>query len=394
MPTVHADIGTKGPLQGLRVIELAGIAPGPFAATLLADMGAEILCIERPGTIHSAAPAARLLQRNRRTVALDLKSPAAVQALQTLAAQADAWIEGFRPGVMERLGLGPDRLLARNPKLVYGRMTGWGQDGPLAHAAGHDANYIALAGALHPIGSPDRPPSIPLNLVGDFGGGGMFLAFGIVCALLEARTSGKGQVVDAAMVDGVAALTMYLHAKRASGQWADARGHNVLDGAAPWYQVYTTADEQYVTVAAAEPQFYAELLRLLGLDGDALPAQHDRARWPVLQERFAAVFRGRTRAEWSALLEGSDACFAPVLSLAEAPHHPHLRARGSFVEVDGVVQPAPAPRFSRTPAASPRSGVPSGADDMAVLKAWGLDEATCAALAAPNQPSMRSSRAE
>ncbi len=353
---------------------MAGLAPGPFAAMMLADMGAQVLCIERPAPPGQAPvkPAANILFRNRRSIALDLKKPEAVEALRQLIDGADALIEGFRPGVMERLGLGPDTCLARHPRLVYGRMTGWGQDGPMAQAAGHDANYIALAGALHPLGAADAPPPLPLNLVGDFGGGGMYLAFGIVCALLEARQSGKGQVVDAAMVDGTASLTTYLHANRAKGRWRDARGQNVLDGAAPWYHVYETADGHYVTVAAAEPQFYAELLRRLGLEGEDLPAQHDRAGWPRLQARFTELFRRRTRAEWCEAMEGSDACFAPVLSLAEAPEHPHLKARGTFVTVDGVVQPAPAPRFSRTPADEPKAWVPPGADDAAALADWGL----------------------
>ena len=365
-----------GPLHGIKVIEMAGLAPGPFAAMMLADMGAQVLCIERPAPPGQAPvkPAANILFRNRRSVALDLKKPEAVDALRQLIDGADALIEGFRPGVMERLGLGPDTCLARNPRLVYGRMTGWGQSGPLAHAAGHDANYIALAGALHPLGAADAPPPLPLNLVGDFGGGALYLAFGITCALLEARQSGLGQVVDAAMVDGTASLTAYLHANRAKGRWHDTRGQNILGGAAPWYHVYETADGQYITVAAAEPQFYAELIRRLGLEGEDLPAQHDRAGWPRLQARLAELFRSRTRAEWCEVMEGSDACFAPVLSLTEAPDHPHLKARGTFVTVDGVVQPAPAPRFSRTPAPEPRAWVPPGADDAAALAAWGLGE--------------------
>jgi len=373
-----------GPLHGIKIIEMDGLAPGPFAAMMLADMGAQVLCIERPGPAGKAPkrPAANILHRNRRSIALDLKKPEAAQALRRLIDGADALIEGYRPGVMERLGLGPDACLASNPRLVYGRMTGWGQRGPMAQAAGHDANYIALAGALHPLGTADAPPPLPLNLVGDFGGGGMYLAFGIVCALLEARQSGQGQVVDAAMVDGAASLTAYLHAARANGRWHDARGQNVLDGAAPWYHVYTTADGAYITVAAAEPQFYAELLRRLGLDGEDLPAQHDRVGWPSLQARFAEVFRSRTRAQWCELLEGSDACFAPVLSLAEAPDHPHLKARGTFVEVDGVVQPAPAPRFSRTPADRPRAWVPAGVDDEAALAGWGLNAQDCERLRA------------
>ena len=371
-----------GPLHGIKVIEMAGLAPGPFASMMLADMGAQVLCIERPapGGKAGARPAANILLRNRRSLALDLKKPAAADLLHRLIGSADALIEGFRPGVMERLGLGPDVCLAANPRLVYGRMTGWGQDGPLAQAAGHDANYIALAGALHPLGTADTPPPLPLNLLGDFGGGAMYLAFGLVCALLEARSSGKGQVVDAAMVDGVASLTAYIHASRANGRWKDARGENILDGASPWYHVYTTADDQYVTVAAAEPQFYAELLRRLELEGEDLPAQHDRAGWPRLQDRFAEVFRSRTQAEWRERLEGSDACFAPVMPLAQAPEHPHLKARGTFVTVDGVVQPAPAPRFSRTSAETPRAWIPASVDDKGTLEDWGIDSEAFEAL--------------
>jgi alpha-methylacyl-CoA racemase len=372
-----------GPLAGLKVIEMVGIGPCPFAAMMLADMGADVIRIDRKPDPDAPNPYPMLgtkfdvMARGRRSLALDLKDPRARQLLLDLVAKADVLVEGFRPGVMERLGLGPEPCLATNPKLVYGRMTGWGQTGPLAHAAGHDANYIALTGALHAIGSKEAPPSIPLNLVGDFGGGGMYLAFGIVCALLEARQSGHGQVVDAAMVDGAASLMTYMYALQAAGRWRADRGENILDGAAPWYHIYETADGKYVSVAAAEPQFYAELLRRLGLAEEELPGQHDRAGWPRLEQRFAAVFRSRTRAQWCEVLEGSDACFAPVLSLAEAPDHSHLKARGTFVEVDGVVQPAPAPRFSRTPADRPRAWVPAGVDDEAALAGWGLDAQDC-----------------
>ncbi|WP_213956899.1 CaiB/BaiF CoA-transferase family protein [Variovorax sp. dw_954] len=366
-----------GPLKGIRIIEMAGLAPGPFAAMMLADMGAQILRIERPGQLAPPGhPNIELLNRSRDVVALDLKSAAGIATLQRLLVKADAFIEGFRPGVMERLGLGPDICLAANPRLVYGRMTGWGQNGPLASAAGHDLNYIALTGALHSIGRKGEPPSVPLNLVGDFGGGGMYLAFGIVCALLEARQSGQGQVVDAAMVDGAASLMTYMFASHASGAWSDTRGENVLDGeTAPWYGVYETSDGGYVTIASAEPQFYAELLRLTGLAGQAdLPDQLDRASWPAFRARLAEVFRGRTRAEWCDIMEGSNVCFAPVLNLAESIAHPHNRARGTFVEVDGVAQPAPAPRFSRT---SPdRPTLPkslAGTDTTGVLAAWGFE---------------------
>ncbi|ABF12384.1 CaiB/BaiF CoA transferase family protein [Cupriavidus metallidurans] len=364
-----------GPLKGIKVVEMAGIAPGPFAAMMLADMGAEVLCIERPTAAQHCQPtASNVLHRNRRSLALDLKNPVALRVLRRLISSANALIEGYRPGVMERLGLGPEICLADNPSLVYGRMTGWGQDGPMAQAAGHDVNYISLTGALHAIGRRDAPPPIPLNLVGDFGGGGMFLAFGVVCALLEAQTSGLGQVVDAAMVDGAAAMMAYMCAARASGRWSDQRGENVLDGAAPWYRVYETSDGQYISVAAAEPKFYAELLRLLELSDETLPDQFDRSGWPTLTERLTTVFGTRSRAEWSKLLEGTDACFAPVLSLAEAPGHPHLRARNTFIEVDGIIQPAPAPRFSRTVPAQPLPWTPAKTDDRATLTAWGIDE--------------------
>lgn len=362
---------------------MAGLAPGPFAAMMLADMGAQILRIERPGQVSPPGhPTVELLNRSRDVVALDLKSPAGLATLRQLLAGADAFIEGFRPGVMERLGLGPDACIEANPKLVYGRMTGWGQSGPLAKAAGHDLNYIALTGALHSIGRKGQPPAVPLNLVGDFGGGGMYLAFGIVCALLEARQSGKGQVVDAAMVDGAASLMTYMFASHAVGAWSDTRGENVLDGdTAPWYGVYETSDGGYVSVASAEPQFYAELLRLTGLAGEPdLPMQLDRASWPAFRERLAAVFRGKTRDAWCALMEGSDVCFAPVLNLAEAVTHPHNRARNTFVEVDGVAQPAPAPRFSRTVPDTPTLPKAVSTDNTDVLGAWGFDATQVKAL--------------
>ena len=362
-----------GPLKGIKVVEIAGLAPGPFAAMMLADMGAQVLRIERPGQLSPPGhPHVALLDRNRRAVAIDLKSAAGLATMRRLLGDADAFIEGFRPGVMERLGLGPEPSLAANPRLVYGRMTGWGQDGPLAMAAGHDINYIALTGALHAIGRKGQPPSVPLNLVGDFGGGGMYLAFGIVCALLEAKQSGQGQVVDAAMVDGAASLMTYMYAMRASGQWSDVRGENQIDGdTAPWYGVYETADSKYISIAPAEPQFYAELLRRTGLSGDDLTDQVDRAGWPALRERLAGIFRGKTRDEWCALLEGSDVCFAPVLTLDEAVAHPHNRARATFVEVAGVAQPAPAPRFSRTVPAVPTPPEAAG-DPATVLADWGF----------------------
>jgi alpha-methylacyl-CoA racemase len=359
-----------GPLRGIRVLELVGIGPGPFCAMLLADLGAEVLAVERPASDRSPWPS--LFTRGRRRLTVDLKHPHGAGVVLDLVAGADALVEGFRPGVAERLGIGPDECLARNPRLVYGRVTGWGQDGPLAHAAGHDIDYIALAGALHPVGAAGGPPVPPLNLVGDFGGGGMLLALGVAAALLEAGRSGRGQVVDAAMVDGAALLTTQLYELLAAGLWTDRRGANLLDGAAPFYGVYETADGRHLAVGALEPEFYAELLERVGLGGEALPAQLDRDRWPALRARLGAVFRTRTRDDWCRLLEGTDACVAPVLSLAEAPAHPHNRARGSFVDVGGVVQPAPAPRFSRTPWARPEPASPPPADPGPILAAWGL----------------------
>ncbi|OUL99632.1 CaiB/BaiF CoA transferase family protein [Variovorax sp. JS1663] len=372
----------QGPLAGLRVVEMAGLAPGPFAAMMLADMGAEVLRIDRP------EPAARPMpqrfwftDRNRRSIALDLKSDEGAALARRLIGQADALIEGFRPGVMERLGLGPDACLALNPRLVYGRMTGWGQEGPLAQAPGHDINYIALAGVLDSIGPAEGPPVVPLNLVGDFGGGGMYLAFGIACGLIEAARSGRGQVVDAAMVDGAASLMMYFYSYMAGGKWP-GRGRAALSGAAPHYGVYETKDGKYVSVGSAEPKFYAELLRITGLDRAPVPDRADPANWPVLRERLAAVFRTRTRDEWSVLLESSEVCFAPVLDLREAAAHPHNVARQTFVEIDGHVQPAPAPRFSRTPSATPQAGVAPGMDVHAALEGWGLPAGEIDALAA------------
>jgi alpha-methylacyl-CoA racemase len=360
-----------GPLQGVRVVEVDSIGPGPFCAMLLADLGAEVLAVERPAAANRPARPA-LLGRGRRRVAVDLKHPEGPGVVLDLVAGADALVEGFRPGVAERLGIGPDACLARNPRLVYGRATGWGQDGPLAPAAGHDIGYIALSGTLHPIGPADGAPVPPLNLIGDFGGGGMLLALGVVAALLEAGRSGRGQVVDAAMVDGAALLATQLHELLAAGLWTDRRGANLLDGAAPFYGVYETADGRHLAVGALEPQFYAELLERVGLAAEDLPPQLDRDGWPVLRDRLAARFRTRTRDEWCRLLEGTDACVAPVLSLLEAPTHPHNQARGTFVDVGGVTQPAPAPRFSRTPCAAPAPPVASGIDDAEVLTAWGV----------------------
>ncbi|MEO5672073.1 MAG: CaiB/BaiF CoA-transferase family protein, partial [Ramlibacter sp.] len=337
-----------GALQGLKVIEFAGLAPGPFAAMMLADMGAQVLRIDRPQTrFRPLEPRFNLLDRNRRAIAVDIKTPQGVALVRRLAQTADALIEGFRPGVMERCGLGPDDLLAVNPKLVYGRMTGWGQDGPLARLAGHDINYIALTGALDAIGHAGEPPVLPLNLVGDLGGGGMYLAFGMMCALWESTRSGRGQVVDAAMVDGAASLMTMFHGFMAAGKWK-GRGTSPTAGAAPYYGVYETSDGQYISIGSAEQPFYVELLRVTGLADENLPDRADRRNWPALRERLEAVFRTKTRDEWDALLGQTDICFAPVLSLQEAPQHPHHRARNTYVEIDGIVQPAPAPRFSRT----------------------------------------------
>jgi alpha-methylacyl-CoA racemase len=362
-----------GPLTGVRIVELGGIGPGPFCGMVLADLGAEVIRCERPGAATHPVPA-DLLFRGRRSLAVDLKHPDGAALVLDLVARADAVFEGFRPGVAERLGLGPDECLGRNPKLVYGRMTGWGQDGPLASAAGHDINYIALAGALHPIGRRDGGPVPPLNLVGDFGGGGMLLALGIVAALLEAGRSGRGQVVDAAMVDGAALLMTMFHSLRAAGFWTDERGTNLLDTGAPFYDVFECADGEYVSIGSLEPQFYAALLAGLGLeDDDELRPQMDRARWPAMKKKLAAIFLTRTRAEWTERFEGTDICFAPVLSLAEAPEHPHLVERATFVEVDGITQPAPAPRFSRTPGAVAGPPPAPGRDTDALLDELGID---------------------
>ncbi|MEI8305085.1 MAG: CaiB/BaiF CoA-transferase family protein [Burkholderiales bacterium] len=373
-----------GPLSGLKVIEMVGIGPGPFCAMALADLGAEVIRIDRPQAAggRGAADKARfdVLARNRRSVCIDLRKPGGAEAVLALVERADILIEGFRPGVMERLGLGPEVCLARNPRLVFGRMTGWGQFGPLSQAAGHDINYISIAGALAAIGRPGEKPAIPLNYIGDFGGGGMLLAFGVMCALHEARQSGKGQVVDAAMTDGTAMLSAMMYGMRARGTWSTSRGENLLDGGAHFYDTYTCADGKCVSVGAIEPQFYARLRELCGITDPAFDAQLDPAGWPALKQRLAEMFRTRTRDEWCALLEGSDACFAPVLDWDEAPGHPHNQARGTFVDVAGVMQPAPAPRFSRTPPATPVAPSAAGADTDAVLRDWGFDAAALGAL--------------
>ncbi|HET8619390.1 MAG TPA: CaiB/BaiF CoA-transferase family protein [Acidimicrobiales bacterium] len=373
-----------GPLAGLRIVELAGIGPGPFAAMMLADMGAEVLRVDRADAVGEPAPRWDVNARGRRSVGIDLKHPEGRDAVLRLVERADALIEGFRPGVTERLGLGPDACLARRPALVYGRMTGWGQDGPIAQAAGRDVNYVALSGTLAMIGRAGGPPVPPLTLVGDFGGGGMLLAFGILCGVVEAARSGRGQVVDAAMVDGAALLAGMVHGLRADGQW-HGRGTNLLDGGAWFYEVYETADGRYVSLGAIDARSCAELVRLTGLADDVdgggpVPDPADRSSWPAMKVRMAALMRTRTRAEWCALLEGTDACFAPVLDPGEAPAHPHLRARGTFTEVGGVVQPAPAPRFSRTaPSVSAPPPAP-GAHTAEALADWGFSAAEIAAL--------------
>jgi alpha-methylacyl-CoA racemase len=373
----------SGPLRGIRVVEMAGIGPGPFCAMLLADLGADVVRVDRIDSRDRGVdfpPRFDLLNRNKRSVALDLKSEAGRAAALRLVARAEILIEGFRPGVMERLGLGPEACRAVNPRLVFGRMTGWGQEGPLAGAAGHDLNYIALAGALDAIGRPGERPTIPLNLVGDFGGGALYLAMGVLAALIEARLSGQGQVVDASIVDGTASLMTMLLAMRQMGAWPGGRGENLLDGGAPFYDCYETRDGRHIAVAALESRFYAELLDRLGLKDAALPHRHDRGGWSALRERFAEIFRTRTRDEWCRILEGTDACFAPVLGLDECAAHPHNLARGVFVTVEGVVNPAPAPRFSRTPGRLGRPPPAPGADTLAALADWGFSPADLAAL--------------
>ena len=367
---------------------MVGLGPCPFAAMMLADMGAEVIRIDRKSVPALDNPYPMLgtrfdvLARSRRSLALDLKLPAAQTVALALLDQADVVLEGFRPGVMERLGLGPAVCHARNPKLVYARVTGWGQHGPLAQAAGHDLNYIALTGMLHAMGTAGAPPAPPLNLVGDFGGGAMMMAFGVLCALLEARGSGQGQVVDAAMTDGAALLGAMTYGLRASGAWGDAREANLLDGGAPFYATYACADGKFVAIGAIEPQFYALLLKLTGASDPLLGDQMDQLAWPAMKERLGALFKTRSRDAWCALLEGSDACFAPVLDMTEAPAHPHNRARASFIDVDGVTQPAPAPRFSRSTAQLVRAASAPGADSAAILADWGWSSAAIAALQA------------
>lgn len=370
-----------GPLQGIRVIELAGIGPGPFCGMLLADLGADVVLVDRKGGSlpFGAQPKYDLTRRGKRSIALDLKQPGAAEVVLRLIEQADALIEGFRPGVMERLGLGPDVCLARNPRLVFGRLTGWGQHGPLAHAAGHDINYVALSGILNHAGHRDSAPSIPPTVVGDIGGGAMFMALGLVSGVLRARATGQGQVIDGAITDGCAVMSMLVQGLRAQRLWVDRRQSNALDGGAHWYDCYQCADGEWISVGALEPQFYQLLLQKCGLGGQGFEqAQFAVSNWPAHKEKFAALFRKRTRAEWCELLEGSDVCFAPVLSFAEARQHPHNVARNAYIDVDGVPQPAPAPRFSATPGEVRSPPAAIGADTQAVLESVGYsaDEIT------------------
>jgi alpha-methylacyl-CoA racemase len=368
-----------GPLAGVKIVEFAGIGPGPMCAMLLADLGADIIRLDRVNPTQMKNRS-NILNRNRPSVSVDLKHPEGKETALRLVETADALIEGFRPGVMERLGLGPDECLARNPKLVYGRMTGWGQEGPMSQAAGHDINYIALTGVLNSIGPKDGPPSPPLNAIGDFGGGALYLALGVVSAVLEARASGKGQVLDVAMVDGAASLITAAYGLRSIGVWKDQRGSNGLDGGAFYYGAYETKDGKYISIASIEPQFYAELLERLEIDPATMPEQFDNGEWPATRARFEEIFRQKTRDEWCAILEGTDVCFAPVLDLGEAPNHPHNRHRNAFIEIDGVVQPAPAPRFSRTPLEVKHPPQNPGANTREALQDWGFADGDVEAL--------------
>ncbi|MET9327632.1 CaiB/BaiF CoA-transferase family protein [Tsukamurella sp. NPDC003166] len=371
--TSHIRRPASGPLVGVRVLELGGVGPTPFTSMLLADLGADVVRIDRPAGYDGGAPVAarfHLLQRGKRSIALDLKDPADVRTALDLAAHADIVIEGFRPGVAERLGVGPEQCLSVNPSVVYGRMTGYGQTGPLAAEPGHDIDYIALTGVLHSVGVAGGPPVIPLNLAGDFGGGSLYLVMGLLAAVIEARTSGSGQVIDAAMVDGAASLMTLFHGLREAGYWTDERGVNRLDSGAPWYSVYRAADGEYVAIGANEARFFSNLLDLLGIDPADAGDQHDRAAWPRQRELIAAAIAAASRDEWAARAAGREVCLAPVLTMGEAPAHPHLAARGTYIEVDEVVQPAPAPRFSRTPGAVRNGPVEPGSDTAAVLEEW------------------------
>lgn len=354
------------PLSGIKVVEFGGIGPAPFCAMMLADLGADVVRITRRGQELDQKD---VLARGRRVVEMDLRSPDDQRLALALVNSADVLIEGFRPGVMERLELGPQECLAENPRLIYGRMTGWGQHGPLSMAAGHDINYIAVSGALHAMGRPHEPPAPPLNLVGDFGGGGMLLVVGILAALRQVALTGQGQVVDAAMTDGAALLSSFVFGMMANDKWNNQRGNNLLDGAAPFYDTYVCADGRYVAIGPIEPQFYAELRKICGIEDPLFDRQHDKDAWPLQKLRLADIFRSRTRDEWSELLEGTDACFAPVLDWEEAPRHPHNVARGTFVEVNGVTQPAPAPRFSHAALAVPPAPIAASIDE--ILQGWG-----------------------
>ena len=368
-----------GPLAGFKVIELAGIGPAPMCGMMLADMGARVVRVDRTGV--AARGGKDIAARGKQSIAVDMKRDAGRELVLNLCRDADALIEGFRPGVTERLGVGPEDTMAVNPRLVYGRMTGWGQDGPMAQAAGHDINYIALAGALNAIGPRGQKPVPPLNLIGDFGGGGMLLGFGVLCGMLEAQKSGKGQVVDAAMIDGTAALMAMCFTSLGNGMWRDERGTNTLDGGAHFYDTYETSDGKYISLGSIEPQFYALLMEKTGFSGDdAFTDQRNPEQWPALKARLAEVFLSKTRDEWCEIMEGTDVCFAPVLSVTEVQNHPHHQARGTFVEFDGIVQPAPAPRFSRTGAVLTRAGVATGSDTASVLADIGYSDADIRAL--------------
>lgn len=369
-----------GPLSGYKVIELAGIGPGPFCGMMLADMGAEVIRVDRVGGSPATVGGHNILFRNRRNIAVNLKSPEGIETILKLCEGADAIFEGYRPGVTDRLGVGPEQCMARNPKLVYGRMTGWGQTGPLSQAAGHDINYISISGALHGIGRANERPVPPLNLVGDFGGGGMMMAYGIVCALLEAQKSGKGQEIDCSMHEGSAALMAMFYSMIGNKMWVDERGANLLDGSSHFYDTYETKDGKYVSIGSIEPQFYALLIEKTGVDKKEFANQFNQPKWPEFKASLTEAFLQKTRDEWCDIMEATDVCFAPVMNLAEAPDHPHNKARNSFVEVDGIQQPAPTPRFSRTPSDTPKSMGKVGEDTDAILADCGLSADDIAAL--------------